>query len=354
MFAPLLTSPAVIRTLFKRDAQETPVQPAPDGPADEILDRLVERERVIDRFDASYVDDLPQILQELHGITDENARQHERWADLAALWALSGRPESEFSVERLPEALLQDVGVSPERHGPKRVDTATQRRFKYVKTRSWRHAVGLQLGNTERSGQEEREKVNAIQREFSLQSGGKREFEFEDLGRPETGDPWSPLLIDLRENGALSSEEPVLTIGPRWVGEIHYFRQKLGLGGTIGLDLFTHDDDLVKVGDMHEMPFEDDTFGVVYQRNTFDKSYDIRRALLECVRVLRDGGVLMSDDCYAYTGGVSEMSRTSIKHNDQIVRVLGDHAGEVLYDRETDSFEDWIERVGQVAVRIKK
>ena len=147
-------------------------------------------------------------------------------------------------------------------------------------------------------------------------------------------------MIDLRESGAVGSLEPVLTIGPRWTGEIDYFRERIGLKGTIGLDLFSPDDELIKVGDMHEMPFEDETFGLVYQRNTFDKSYDIRAALRECVRVLRDGGVLITDDCYAYTDGVSELSRTSIKHNDQVLRVLGDHVGEVLHDRETDSDED--------------
>ena len=113
-------------------------------------------------------------------------------------------------------------------------------------------------------------------------------------------------MIQLRETGAVRADEPVLTIGPRWTGEIDYFRERLGLQGTIGLDLFSPDEELIKVGDMHDMPFEDDTFGLVYQRNTFDKSYDIRAALRECVRVLRDGGVLITDDCYAYTEGVSE------------------------------------------------
>ena len=78
------------------------------------------------------------------------------------------------------------------------------------------------------------------------------------------------------------------------------------------------------------------------------------RAVRECLRVLRDGGVLISDDCYAYTDGVSEMSRTSIKHNRQIVRVLQPHVSEVLYDAETPSRERWIERVGQLALRVSK
>jgi ubiquinone/menaquinone biosynthesis C-methylase UbiE len=102
------------------------------------------------------------------------------------------------------------------------------------------------------------------------------------------------------------------------------------------------------------MPFEAGTFGLVYQRNTFDKSYDIRRVLNECVRVLRDGGVLITDDCYDYTDGVSELARTNIKRNVSLLRVLGSSAGEVLYDREEDSREPWIAKVGQLAVTITK
>jgi SAM-dependent methyltransferase len=343
----------VLRALRRRAGSEPEDRPA-DGPADEILDRLLDPEEIIDRFDASYVDDLPQILREVHGVTPENVREHALWDDLSELWELSSRPVSEFSLAALPAVLIDEIGVDPARHAPLRAGAQTQRRFKYVKTRSWRKAEGLQLGNAGESDATARDAVNAIQKEFSLLSGGKHELEFDDLARPETGDPWSPLMIDLRERGVVSEDEPVLTIGPRWVGEIHYFRDRLGLKGTIGLDLFSRDSDLIKVGDMHEMPFEDNTFGLVYQRNTFDKSYDIRRALAECVRVLRDGGVLITDDCYAYTAGVSEMSRTNIKHNRQLIRALEPHVAEVLHDDEPDSNEDWIERVGQLAVRITK
>lgn len=344
----------MIRTLLRRGAPERQ-QPVEDGPADAILDRLIDPDEVIDRFDASYVHDLDEILRELHGITDANAREHELWPDLSALWELSGRPIDGFSVAELPRVLLEDMKVDPDRHGPRRATPAVQRRFSYVKTRSWRKAAGLRLGSTAASAQEQRDVVNAIQREYSEQvNGGRFDFEFEDLSRPETGDPWTPLMTKLREDGVVSADEPVLAIGPRWVGEIHYFRSVLGLKGTIGLDLFTKDEELIKVGDMHDMPFEEGSFGLVYQRNTFDKSYDIRQALRECVRVLRDGGVLISDDCYAYTDGVSEMARTNIKHNRQVLRVLGDHAGEVLHDAETPSNEDWIDRVGQLAVRVRK
>jgi hypothetical protein len=338
----------------RRDDPEPEEAPlAPPGEADAILDRLLPREEIIDRFDATYLDDLPDLLREIHGVTDANARQSAIWPDLEALWRLSDRDPEQSSIADLRKALIEGAGVDERRWTPKIAPPEEQKRQKYDRTRILRKVAGLRVGRS--ADPESVEAVKALQVSYSHDvQGGRHEVAFDELSRPETGDPWSDLIRRLREEGVLSPDEQHLTIGPRWVGEIHYFRTQLGLPQTIGLDLFTHDDALVTVGDMHEMPFEDSTFGLVYQRNTFDKAYDIRRTLRECARVLRAGGVLISDDCYAYTQGVSQLGRTGIKHNRQILRVLGDHAGEVLYDVETPSAEDWIERVGQLAVKIRK
>jgi hypothetical protein len=328
---------------------------AVDGPADGILNRLIEPEEIIDRFDATYLDDLPHILREVHGVTEENVHRHRLWPELSALWQLGNRPLDGFRIADLPELLVEEAGVDARRYSPKEASQRVKRKYKYTTVASWARTVGLRIGSRSDGGDDsQQELVNTLQREYSLQQDGTVDVEFTDLGRPETGDPWSPLIIGLREDRVVSADEPVLTIGPRWAGEIHYFRQTLGLPKTIGLDLFSYDDELVKVGDMHEMPFADGTFALVYQRNTFDKSYDIRAALNECLRVLRDGGVLISDDCYAYTDGVSELSRTNIKHNRQLLRVLEPHVAKVLRDDEADAADRWIERIGQVAVQVRK
>jgi hypothetical protein len=316
-------------------------------PGDAILDRLIDRERVIDRFDASYLDDLLPILREQHGITEENAAAHDLWPYLAELWRLAGRSAPGFNLAELPRALIES-GVDPRRHGPQRAPQQTKHRMQYDRVRAWRQTVNRTVDDVGA------ELVNELQVEYSLQSGGDREVGFADLARPETGDPWTQFIRDLVTRRVIGSTEPVLTIGPRWSGEIVYFREQLGLPNAIGLDLFSNDESLIKVADMHAMPFPDDTFALVYQRNTFNKSYDIRKALTECIRVLRDGGVLVTDDCYDYTDGVSEIARTNIKHNAEVLRVLDRHVGEVLYDREELSRNDWIARVGQLAVKIAK
>jgi hypothetical protein len=316
-------------------------------PADAILDELIDRNQVIDRFDATYLDDLPEILRELHGVTDQNARVHPLWPKLDALWLFTGRPPDAFSLSDLGPLLVQ-AGVDPSRHAPRHASRRMKHRFGYDRVRIWKRAVGLRVDEASPAV------VNELQAEFSCQSGGAQELEFVDLARPETGDPWTPFIHNLVEVGTVSPKEPVLTIGPRWKGEIIFFREKLGLRATIGLDLFSSDESLVRVGDMHDMPFDSDTVALVYQRNTFNKSYDIRAALQECVRVLRSDGVLVTDDCYDYTDGVSELARTNIKHNACILRALGPSAGDVLYDREEETDVPWMARVGQLAVTIVK
>lgn len=345
--------------LFGRLRRARPSAPplVPAGPADDHLGRLIDPEECIDRFDATYLDDLPELLRELHGLTDENVREHELWPVVRALWELAGRsPDDDAAALRLADLgpALVGAGVVDERRWtPRHAPPEEEVRQRYTVARTFRRAAAKRLHDE--AGADAVEAINRLQVDYSHDvQGGSQDVTFDDLARPETGDPWTPFIIGLRERGVISADEPHLTIGPRWIGEIHYFRGHLGLGATIGLDLFSKDEELVRVGDMHEMPFEDSTFGLIYQRNTFDKSYDIRRVLQECVRVLRDGGVLISDDCYDYTYGVSPLGRTNIKGNRQVLRVLGDSVAEVLYDEEPKADVDWISRYGQLAVRIRK
>jgi len=316
--------------------------------AEELLRVLVRPEEGVDRFDASYLEDLPHLLREVHGLTPGGGGTKEARAALDELLSVAGLLK-EAPWTQLPPA-LRKLGVEDADFSPKKGDMKTKKRFKYVKVASWKEGQDV----TVKSTPDAVKKITKIQAEYSLQQGGNKEIEFDALARPLTGDPWTPLFRRLIEEGTLRADEPVLTIGPRWAGEIRYFRQVVGFRNAIGLDLFSKEPDLVKVGDMHAMPFPDNHFGLVYQRNTFDKSYDIRKAIGECVRVLRPGGVLVSDDCMGYTHGVEELARTNMRSNRWMIRFLGDRVAKVLYDRETPSGEEWFERIGQVAVQIKK
>ena len=200
-------------------------------------------------------------------------------------------------------------------------------------------------------GDDNREVLNELQKDYSLHSGGNTEVSpatfWNRAGYTENKEA---VFTQICSSGP---RKKILCIGPRWRGEIIFIRDKFNCEAT-GLDLFSKDESLVKVGDMHAMPFGDNTFDVVYQKNTFNKSYDIRECLSECVRVLRPGGALISDECLAYTMGVNEIARTSIHRNAWYSAYLEPHIDEVLADIEVDPHCDWIELAGLYAARINK
>lgn len=277
----------------------------------------------VDRYDGSYLDDLPDILREM------------------------GLKDDEFRSKRLTDSALQD-------------------RFQYSRMKSWDGARSGKPDDVKTFQEEYSRKVErSLMRPYALLRHPwyftqwlrlRYEIKTNALTRLECSvhDPWTPLFQNLIAEGKLAANDPVLTLGPRWLGEIKYFRKVIGLRKTIGLDLYSYNRRLVVAGDMHAMPFEDSRFALVFQRNTFDKAYDIRKVLRECVRVLKNGGILVSDDVLDYVHGVDEAARTSMTSNEWLLRALHPHIDEVLYSTEDASGNDWVRLIGRVAVRIRK
>lgn len=311
---------------------------------------ITESDCRVDRFDASYLDDLTQILTEIY-----DNHQHPKIQAVYQTADINNKTTLEDLPHVLKELGVTDDDLSPLSAYPEEKNTE----YRHKEVTSWEDAK-------EKTINDKKSAVKLIlrfQEEYSRKNEKKKfgifsrntEQKFHDLARPETGDIWTPMLQEFVQKGVVAQDAKVLTLGPRWAGEITYFREVIGLKKTIGLDLFSHNKKLVKVGDMHDMPFKDNTFGIVYQRNTFDKSYNIRKALLECVRVLKDGGYLISDECLDYTWGVCEAARTNIVSNAWIIRFLKDYVSEVTYDVETQTpTTEWISKVGQLVIKVKK
>ena len=103
----------------------------------------------------------------------------------------------------------------------------------------------------------------------------------------------------------------LLIIGPRYESEFFLAR---GLGwaraGLRGLDTFTYST-FVDLGDMHDMPFEDGSFGSVVCAWTISYSTQPAVAAAEMIRVVRPGGyvVLAVDKVEADTETVPEVLR---------------------------------------------
>jgi len=82
----------------------------------------------------------------------------------------------------------------------------------------------------------------------------------------------------------------VLCVGCRNTLELDRFRAR-GFDDVIGIDVFSQRED-IKVMDMHEMTFPDDSFDVVYASHALEHSYDVKRVVEEVVRVARDGAIV--------------------------------------------------------------
>jgi SAM-dependent methyltransferase len=328
-----------------------------------LTDLLLRDECRVDRYDASYLDDLPEILREMHGITAIPGAATPARAKLQELAALVGLPATTPLVELAPA--LRKAGVADDEFRPRRLsDPAMQDRFRYSRMPSWSETTGRRAVE----GGDAVDVIRRFQEEYSRHRERRlsplrclwRRWQFKHglprrgLAQPGIGDLWTPMFQDFIRKGILQPNDPVLTIGPRALGEIKYFRKVIGLRKTIGLDLFSYNRRLVRVGDMHQMPFEDSRFALIFQRNTFDKAYDIRKVLRECVRTLRPGGILATDLSLDYTFGVDEAARTNITRNAWYLRFLGDDVAEILHDVQAPHTDDWARLVGQLAVRIRK
>jgi len=314
----------------------------------EILkDIVLDNPNRVDRYDADYITDIHHILRERFNVnTVADFKEHPVLSDLKNVLQF----EDSETVEDVSRVINEmDFAFDRASLSPKQTSNVMKQRFKYNNIPEWEEYKDVKLDST---SEDSIEKIKGVQRDYSfIVSGKKTTF----WGRPEAGgDIWSSVFKQLRNTGDLSDKSDVLTIGPRFDLEIHFFRDTLGFKNTIGLDLQTEDENLIQVGDMHCMPFEDNSFDMVYQKNTFNKSYDIRKALQECVRVLRPGGILVSDECLDYIDGVSEIARTNIVSNQWYLDCLRDNIDLVIFNKEWQASASFIRKSGGIAVRVKK
>jgi SAM-dependent methyltransferase len=84
----------------------------------------------------------------------------------------------------------------------------------------------------------------------------------------------------------------VLCLGPRNGIELEHLREA-GCRVVRGLDLFSTQPD-IEVGDMHAMPFLDDSFEMVWASHVLEHALDPRKVCAEITRVVKPGGYLMA------------------------------------------------------------
>lgn len=108
----------------------------------------------------------------------------------------------------------------------------------------------------------------------------------------------------------------VLAVGACNLLEIHAFKS-YGIDDVIGIDLVApekNDGGVIKIMDMHDLRFEDDTFDILYCSGAFHCSHDVHRLVREFVRVTKSGGYICiavpvdftPNDVYRYDVGSLE------------------------------------------------
>lgn len=306
-----------------------------NGKQDEIkscLDQLLPRGECVLSFDDSLVDQLPDILRELHEI--RSMSDLGRVPALETLLGLLGQERaSEDVLPSLPK-LIEQAGIDKTAYVPKpptAVLAETENmfsRWSVSTVKDDRNAVlALQrdLGrgeyNPSSEGHGDRwERGTSVLRHYLRGVTTVPPSFLERLTRTSYWELW---IRWWKIRGWLDANLPSLSIGPRWITEIEFFRAVLGLKGHIGLDLFSSDESLIKVGDMHHMPFPDRYFQLVFIKNTVDKSYHVRRLVAELIRVTRPGGIVIIDQICGY-GDCSPLTRTDIQKSENLLRLFRD------------------------------
>lgn len=269
-----------------------------------LLDRIIEEGTVPRFFDYDHIDDIVPIVlsryRGANGTTDSERSQ--RFLD--ALWLLGGQalPVDEHRLSEVLRGVLgKNHGYVPPRGkiDPQAADTIPDLVNEFINMR----------------GEDNPKRFLDINLEYSMRVRTSKEPSYakRDLSLIRGWEANHHLMlrtiITLINEGKISRNDEVLIIGPRHVDEILFFRHHLGLKNTIGLDLF-NEKDMIFYGDMHDMPFEDNRFRLIFSAKTFPYAYNLRKVINELGRVLQRPGYIVNIDSAGRAQGPDPLGRT--------------------------------------------
>jgi len=123
----------------------------------------------------------------------------------------------------------------------------------------------------------------------------------------------------------------VLVIGPRNEAEILLLSlYGFDLGNITGLDLFTYSP-LIRLGDMHDIQFPNDTFDVVFSAWTLAYSYDLKKACAEIIRVAKPGAIVATGMSHTSTQSDLDLSAITAGGVRELVDAFDPHVEHVYW-----------------------
>lgn len=289
-----------------------------------FLDYLIDPVECIDTYGRSYIDDIELILVENHLFNFQTQtfpdKEAQQWFERVC------STHNFKTIEELIAYVRQHLDEIDLANIRPRSTFQTETLFEHEQ--SFRDLK--QLGDSV-------ERSNEFQRAISTESvksipHNELEADYYELYMSfDRTNPWTYVIRREIARGNLDPEDLVLCIGNRWLGEIMYFRQNLGLKNTKGVDLISSDPELVVAADMHELPFEDNSVKMIFNRGLINKSYDVRLMMKEVMRVLKKDGYLIVETPGPYGYGVSRLGRTDIKSAQNLMRLLRGKVKRIVY-----------------------
>jgi len=165
----------------------------------------------------------------------------------------------------------------------------------------------------------------------------------------------------MADNFVMKNKEylKILVIGPREESEIfsligHGFSEK----NLSGLDLISYSP-FITLGDMHKIPFDDDSFDVVVSSFCLSYSDDAITACKEITRVVRDSGIVVMGEEYQSIHENTDYWATPHRHHwtkpEHIEEFFGDNFGRSIFRCEpTPPLSDPFNKRLGTAFRVKK
>lgn len=154
----------------------------------------------------------------------------------------------------------------------------------------------------------------------------------------------------------------VLSVGPR--SDVELFGL-LAAGfepqNVTGLDLIAYSD-WVDLGDMHAMPYDDDSFDIVMLGWVLAYSGDVEKAVAEVLRVARPGAHIaigweytpLSNEELANQDLTDVTEATRVKHSREVLEYFGDRVDDVIF--KNDVHPDLVDQTSDIVVifRLKQ
>jgi hypothetical protein len=289
------------------------------------LDRLIRIPDCVLSFDKSLVELLPELLIEQYGL---RPGEDHRNPDLSFImrW-FETKTGKAVSFGDLP-GLLKEAGLDTPRYRPPLATDGLSEEFESwstaTATQSLKDALVLQKDLGQGT-------YRAMQKPYdpNARGGATLRSYLQSVTTPRPGPLervlrlsfWEVKIKLWRLLGLVSANKPSLSVGPRWNTEVKFFREIVGLRQHIGLDLSSSDPELIKTGDMHNMPLASDTYNFIFVKNTADKSYEIRKFVGELVRVAAPNGIIVIDQICGH-GAVSPIHRTDVQKARNLLKLF--------------------------------